>query len=606
MALKLRVREFFMTQNLPATAANMSKGTALKAWVRALEAIKIMETAPGTTLPGLMDEWSERYGERPALLSETETLTYRDVANRANRIARWGLAQGFGANDVIALLMPNCPDYVAIWLGLTRIGCTVALVNTNLLGDALLHSIRVAGAKFVIVDASLHPALQAIQDRLPAGTKLWLHGEESETELSLYHGAKLSALESPLPTPKQRALLIYTSGTTGAPKAANVTHARIVEWSFWFAGMMGTRPDDRMYNCLPLYHSVGGIVAIGALLVHGGSVLIRKRFSASRFWDEVVEYDCTLFQYIGELCRYLTASPPHPRERAHRLRLACGNGMQGDVWKALQPRFAIPQILEFYAATEGSVSLYNCEGKPGAIGRVPNFLSHRFPVALIRCDPETGTPLRDASGLCQICETDEVGEAIGKISARSEAQERPFDGYTDTGASEKKILRNVFTTGDSWFRTGDLMRIDASGYYYFVDRIGDTFRWKGENVATTEVAAVLRAYPGVVDAVVYGVTIPKHEGRAGMAALTTDERFVLANLRSHLNAQLPSYAQPLFIRCCQNLDMTGTFKLTKGKLLQEGYANAAEPVWFNDREAGAFVTCDRMLVEAIHSGERRL
>jgi fatty-acyl-CoA synthase len=514
----------------------------------------------------------------------------------------------------MALLLPNCPDYVAIWLGLTRIGCTVALVNTNLLGDALLHSVRVAAAKHVIVGASLHPALRDVAERLPTGTHVWVHGGQEagclwpclETQLAVYDGTKLSAKDCALPTLKDRALLIYTSGTTGAPKAANVTHGRIMEWSFWFAGMMGTGPDDRMYDCLPLYHSVGGIVAIGALLVRGGSVMIRKRFSASRFWDDIVEYDCTIFQYIGELCRYLTASPPHPKERAHRLRLACGNGMQGDVWNAMQPRFAIPQILEFYAATEGSVSLYNCEGKPGAIGRVPSFLSHRFPVALIRCDAESGAPLRDATGFCQVCEVDEIGEAIGKISTTSGAAERPFDGYTDTAASERKILRDVFTAGDCWFRTGDLMRKDASGFYYFVDRIGDTFRWKGENVATTEVAAVLRAYPGVVDAVVYGVTIPHHEGRAGMAALATDEGFVLADLRAHLMAQLPIYAQPLFVRCSQSLDLTGTFKLTKGKLLQEGYENAIDPVWLNDREAGAFVICDRLVIEAVHAGKRRL
>src|SRR6185312_7773345 len=266
-----------------------------------------------------------------------------------------------------------------------------------------------------------------------------------------------------------------------------------------------------LYDCLPLYHSTGGVVAIGAMLVKGGSVLIRARFSASRFWDDVVEGGCTIFQYIGELCRYLVASPPHPLEREHRLRLACGNGLQREPWVAFAERFAVPQILEFYAATEGSVSLYNCEGKPGAIGRVPPFLARRFPVALIRCDTETGTPLRDAAGRCIPCGPDEIGEAIGRVLDAAATPARQFDGYTDNAASEKKLLGDVFAPGDRWFRTGDLMRKDASGYFTFVDRIGDTFRWKGENVATTEVAGVIRACKGVSDAVVYGVKVPNHE-----------------------------------------------------------------------------------------------
>jgi fatty-acyl-CoA synthase len=380
----------------------------------------------------------------------------------------------------------------------------------------------------------------------------------------------------------------------------------MVEWSFWFAGMMNTQPEDRLYDCLPLYHSTGGIVAIGAMLVRGGSVLIRARFSASRFWDDIVDGDCTIFQYIGELCRYLVASPPHSRERQHRLRLACGNGLQGDVWSAFVQRFGVAQILEFYAATEGSVSLYNCAGKPGAIGRVPSALAQRFPVGLLRCDVQTGEPLRDASGLCIPCGPDEVGEAIGQVLDATRLPARQFDGYTDAAASARKLLHNVFATDDRWFRTGDLMRKDAAGYFYFVDRVGDTFRWKGENVASTEVAGVLRAYSGVADAAVYGVTVPGHEGRAGMAAITTHGHFDLAGLRAHLAALLPNYAQPLFLRISVALDITGTFKLAKGRLAQEGYTKTAEPVWFNDRETGRFIACDVDLLRSIDEGTRRL
>jgi fatty-acyl-CoA synthase len=617
----------------PAPSRGTDAGAARQMWIRALTAVGIMEDAPETTLASLLDGLAGTHGARTALLDDDGALSYRALAERANRIARWAVAEGLGRGgagaasgvgaraargDVVGLLMPGCADYVATWLGLTRAGCAVALLNPALAPAALAHGLRVAGARHLIVAESQLPAAIAMAALLAEAPVLWVHGTDTADDtgagapgvrrlapaLARHAGTPLPATEHAMPAPADPALLIYTSGTTGLPKAAWVTHARIVEWSFWFAGMMDARPTDRLYDCLPLHHSTGGIVAVGAMLVRGGSVLIRPRFSASRFWDDVCDGGCTIFQYIGELCRYLTTAPPHPRERQHRLRLACGNGLQGDVWTAFTDRFAIPQVLEFYAATEGSVSLYNCEGRPGAIGRVPPFLAQRFPVALIRCDAETATPLRDADGRCIPCGPDEVGEAIGRIADAPGLPARHFDGYTDAAATERKVLRDVFAPGDRWFRTGDLMRRDAAGYYSFVDRLGDTFRWKGENVATTEVAAVLRACPGITDAVVYGVRVPGHEGRAGMAAVTTDAAFDLDGLHAHLAARLPGYAQPLFLRRSASLDTTGTFKLTRTRLMQEGYADTADPVWFNDRRAGRFVPCDAALRQAIADGLR--
>ncbi len=540
------------------------------------------QSAAGNTLPGLLDGLAAEHGDRPALLGEGEALSYRDLAARVRQIAGWTVAQGL-AGQTVCLLMPNRPDYVAHWLGLTRAGCTVALLNTQIRGDALLHSIHAAGSSALVAADGLLPV------GLPASVRVWPPVGAGQ------HAAPLPAL----PAPSDRALLIYTSGTTGLPKAAVLTHARVVEWSFWFAGMIDTQPDDRLYDCLPLYHSVGGVVAVGAMLVKGGSVLIRERFSASRFWDDVTDGGCTVFQYIGELCRYLLAAPPHPRQRAHRLRLACGNGLAADCWAPLQHRFGIPHILEFYAATEGNVSLYNVEAKPGAIGRVPSFLAHRFPVSLVRCDTESGEPIRGADGFCQRCGPDEPGEALGRITAS-----RSFDGYTDRSASGGKLLRDVFAAGDTWFRTGDLMRRDAAGYYYFLDRLGDTFRWKAENVSTTEVAAALRACPGVLDAVVYGVRLPGQEGRAGMAAVTGGPD--LAVVRQHLGQALPTYAQPLFLRQCATLDATGTFKLVKTTLAAQGYAASPDPVWFNDHPAGRFVPVDAALLRSLADGECRV
>jgi fatty-acyl-CoA synthase len=509
--------------------------------------------------------------------------------------------------------MHNCPDYVAIWLGFTRVGCSVALINTNMMADELLHCIQSVGANHLIVGEGLVPAVENIADRLSNGFQLLTHSDTSgvswpclQTAAARFSGVALGAAERPLPKPSERALLIYTSGTTGLPKAVNITHARVAEWSFWFAGMMNVGMTDRLYNCLPMYHSIGGIVAIGSMLVRGGSVVVRERFSATAFWSDVANTGCTIFQYIGELCRYLTLSPPHPLEQHHRLRLACGNGLPADIWEEFQKRFGVARILEFYAATEGVLSLYNCEGKPGAIGRIPPFLARHYLVALIRIDSDTADPARDPAGHCIACEVDEVGEAVRKITDVTASPTNRFDGYTDANASQRKVITGAFSDADRWFRTGDLMRKDASGFFYFVDRIGDTFRWRGENVSTTSVATALRSCPGIIDAVVYGVAVPHNEGRAGMAAIIIDNDFDLVNLLAHLTARLPAYASPLFLRLCKRFEVTGTYKSIKGRLQQEGYANSTDPVWLHNRVAGQFELCDASVLRSIVDGSRRL
>ena len=357
-----------------------------------------------------------------------------------------------------------------------------------------------------------------------------------------------------------------------------------------------------------MYHSVGGIVATGAALVRGGSVLIRDKFSAQHFWDDIVDGDCTIFQYIGELARYLVTAPPQPRERAHRLRIACGNGLRGDIWEKFQKRFAIPRILEFYASTEGNFSLYNVEGRIGAIGRVPTFLRHRFPLALVKFDDENSAPLRGKDGLCIRCATGEAGEAIGRIHDGSARAGGEFEGYSKAEQSEQKILRDVFERGDAWYRTGDLMRCDDSGFYYFVDRIGDTFRWKGENVSTSEVGAAIAAFPGVKEANVYGVRVPGTEGAAGMAAVVCDGNVDLVALRKHLTAWLPPYARPLFLRLAGRLEATATFKHTKTSLQREGFDPAAtsDAIYFDDPARKAFVRLDGALFARIAAGKVRL
>jgi fatty-acyl-CoA synthase len=529
------------------------------------------------------------------------------------------MARGLGAGDTVCLVLENCPDYLAIWLGLSRVGVVTALINTQLAGASLAHCIAIAKPRAVILGATFLPAYRAAMSDV-ADLDLWIHGEISrdlgaasrglpriEIAIEAFDTSPLGVGERPRVTLDDRALLIYTSGTTGLPKAANVSHYRVRMWSEWFAGLMDARPDDRLYDCLPMYHSVGGVVATGAMLASGGSVLLRERFSASRFWDDVVEQDCTVFQYIGELCRYLVNQPARPAERAHRLRLCCGNGLRADVWETFRERFAIPQILEFYAATEGSFSLFNVEERPGAIGKVPGFMAHRSPVALARFDTETEMPLRGEDGLCVRCAPGETGEAIGRLSDRGIGLSTRFEGYTNAADSEKKVLRDVFVKGDTWFRTGDLMRKDAKGFFYFVDRVGDTFRWKGENVAASEVEIALCRCPGVREAIVYGVSVPLADGRAGMAALVVDASFDLAAFRASVAAALPAFARPLFLRLRPSLEITGTFKPRKRDLAREGYDPAAihDPLYVDDPGRRAYVAIDPALHARILAGDPR-
>jgi fatty-acyl-CoA synthase len=590
---------------------------ARDAWIRALG-----RTAPigkaGICLPSLMDELAERFGEAPALSSREERMNYREFGGRCRRYARWGLERGLARGDVAALLMTNCAEYLAVWLGLTRIGVVVALVNHNLSGEPLAHSIGIVRPKVVIVGADLAHRLVEIRARLapdiacrvlvssPVGSSP-VDLPPIALELDAVTQEPWSGSSPAAPSLEDTALYIYTSGTTGLPKAARVSHHRLMQWSHWFAGMLDTRPHDRMFNCLPLYHSVGGVVATFATLVSGGAVVIRPRFSAAEFWRDLREERCTLFQYIGELCRYLVNTPPAAGETEHSLRLACGNGLRPEVWEPFKSRFRIPRILEYYASTEGNFSLYNCEGRPGAIGRIPAFLKNRLPVELLRFDLDAAQPRRTADGLCERCDVGEIGEAVGFIPAVAGLHAGRFEGYADAEASARKVLRDVFVRGDQWYRTGDLMRRDAAGFYYFVDRVGDTYRWKGENVSTAEVLSVVCASPGVCEAVVYGVAVPGTDGRAGAAALVVAPTFDLAAFRRDM-ARLPAYARPVFVRILTALAATGTFKPLKQELLTAGVdpLRVADRLYFDDPRSQRYETLDSAAYAAICEGRIRI
>jgi fatty-acyl-CoA synthase len=580
---------------------------------RALKMTTPIAKNPARIFPVVIDELADRYGDAPALISDRETLSYRTLTERTNRYARWVRSQSLGRGETVCLLMTNRPEYMAAWIGITRAGGVAALINTNLVGPSLAYCLDIVEPKHIVVATELAEGFATARALLKSKAKVWSYGESSEfpridRKIDALPGDHLTPSERTALTIDDHALYIYTSGTTGMPKAANINHYRIMLASGAFAGVMNTKPTDRMYDCLPMYHTAGGVVATGAVLLNGGAVVIRERFSAREFWDDVVRHECTLFQYIGELCRYLVHSPPNPNESRHRLRLACGNGLRPDLWRQFQARFHIPHILEFYGATEGNVNIFNFEGKEGAVGRVPWYVAHRFPIAVVRFDVERQAPVRSAKGFCERCAANEPGEVIGRIVNDPSKPGNRFEGYAASGQNENKILRDVFAKGDAWFRTGDLMRRDENGYFYFVDRVGDTFRWKGENVSTAEVAEAINNFPGIEDANVYGVTVVGRDGRAGMAAIVCKETCDLAALHAHLAENLPDYARPLFVRIQNELNVTATFKQKKIDLVREGFNPAAtrDPIYFNDPQTHAFVRLDPALYRRIESGDVRL
>jgi fatty-acyl-CoA synthase len=545
---------------------------------------------------------------RLAILFEGRKITNAELEAAANRVARWASAQGIGRGDVVGLLMENRPEYVITWLGLAKLGAVTALLNTNLRGGPLAHSLDVADAKHLVVGAELGEAIESAQPYVKSWPTLWATGGALPGAADL--DAEL-ARRSPDPIDREvrrglkaadKLFYIYTSGTTGLPKAANISHLRACMMGGGAAGAQQLGVEDRVYVALPLYHSAGGVMAAGSALMSGGVMVLARKFSASRFWTDCRENEVTSFQYIGELCRYLLHTPEHPDEQRHRVRVCIGNGLRPEIWERFQERFNIPRIIEFYGATEGNVALMNLDGKVGAVGRLPRLLRAAMGVALIRYDVAKDEPMRGPDGFCIPCKPGEVGEAIGRITAVSR-----FEGYSNAEATEKKILRGVFKKGDAYFRTGDLMRLDSEDYFYFVDRIGDTFRWKGENVSTNEVAEVLSLAPGVKEANVYGVAVPGKDGRAGMAALVVDDGFDATKLAERCARELPAYARPLFLRLLPQIEVTGTFKHRKVELVKEGFDPAAisDPLFFLDGERG-YVPLDAALHEKIVSGQQRV
>jgi fatty-acyl-CoA synthase len=562
------------------------------------------------TVADLIERQARRRGDHCFVRFEGREITYREYNAAANRVANWAVAQHIAQGERVALLMQNRPEFLELWAGFAKVGVTTALINTNLTGRALAHVLETAKAHRLIVGSECAENLGTLGTGVLRGLDVWVAADPGHRQAkpSLIGAGNLEReVAKCLPTNPPRHLraslragddlfYIYTSGTTGLPKAARFSHMRFLGASIHSA-LQGFGKNDTMYSTLPLYHTAGGVLAVSAVLQGGGTLALRRRFSASRFWDDVVEMDATAFIYIGELCRYLLRQPPHPRERRHRIRFVVGNGLRPDIWEAFRDRFQIPHIVEFYGATEANVTMMNLDDRVGSVGKLlPGLKSD---ARLIRYDVSRDEHERDNEGRCIPCAPGEVGELIGRISEGRTARGR-YEGYTSKEASEQKILRDVFAKGDAWFRTGDLLRTDERGYFYFMDRIGDTFRWKGENVSTQEVAEVVGAYDGVELCTVYGVQVPGADGRAGMAALAirNGDQLDGEEFYAFAAAALPAYAMPVFVRLRHELDTTGTFKLLKTDLQRDGFdpAKVTDPLYIRDDRRRAYVP----LTPAIH------
>ncbi|HEX3429911.1 MAG TPA: long-chain-acyl-CoA synthetase [Rhizomicrobium sp.] len=564
---------------------------------RALWRLRAVTPESKATIVDIVEGWARRTPDAPGIMFADRTISYAALNRSADRVAHWARTNGIRRGDCVALLMENRPEYVVAWLGLLKLGAIASFINCNLRGNALAHCISACETGHLIVERELGGAYAEARPHLLSPPEAWVIGGTVEGCKDL--DSELAAMPDAPADPRWRdgavcadtAFYIFTSGTTGLPKAAKISHLRMLFMMHGFSAALNTRASDRVYNVLPMYHSAGGICAPGMAFTVGGTLVLRRRLSVQAFWDDCVHYRVTVFQYIGELCRYLLNAPVSSGERAHVVRAIIGNGLRPDIWSAFQTRFAIPRIVEFYGATEGNVALVNYDGKVGAVGRIPRYARNLFTTRIVRFDMEHEVSLRDANGFCIECADNEIGEAIGKIS--TEPGKR-FEGYAREADTQKKILRHVFEADDAWFRTGDLLRRDRDGYFYFVDRIGDTFRWKGENVATSEVAEALSAIRGVREANVYGVSVPGQDGRAGMAALVVTADFRAATLANELAGRLPTYARPLFVRLMPEIGITGTFKHRKIDLVEEGFdrSHVANPLFVFNAQTKTYEPLD--------------
>ncbi|XP_022239312.1 long-chain fatty acid transport protein 4-like isoform X1 [Limulus polyphemus] len=566
------------------------------------------------TVPSLFQVNVRKHPYKPCFLYENQVWTFQDVEDLSNRVANCFIQQGFLPGDEVALFMENKPEFVAFWLGLSKIGIVTALINTNQRLQALAHSITVVKSKAIIFGSELLDAVKDITNTLQEnGFKYYCYGNFDPKSFSVNSLETLLSQSLPV-SPlinfevnfSDRLFYIYTSGTTGLPKAAIIKHSRFI-WLGTCTRWMLNMPDNEIYyTSLPLYHSAAGLIFVCQAVVHGDTVALRRKFSASKFWEDCITFNATVAQYIGETCRYLMAQPVQPEEKQHRVSTVIGNGLRPALWTSFCERFQIKKVGEFYGSSEGNANIINTNSTTGAVGFISRIIPSIYPVTLIKVDEATGEPIRNKDGICVKCKPGEPGEFVGKIIRNDPV--RNFDGYVNKQATMKKVAKNVFSMGDLAFLSGDLMVMDENGYIYFKDRTGDTFRWKGENVSTMEVEAAISQVLGLTDCVAYGVVIPGTEGRAGMGAIIDIKCTIdFDTFAQNLKKLLPLYAMPIFLRIVKNLESTGTYKFKKINLQHEGYdlKVVKDPLYYLNTKTVKYTPLDEDVYQKILSRKMR-
>ena len=528
------------------------------------------------SIGSIFQRLAAKYPQRPFVVAHNGKLTYDEANREVNRIANVLQDAGVQPGDAVGLMSHNTIDMLLAMLATVKLGAISGLFNYHQRGDVLAHSIAVMQPKIVLVEDALLEEF-ATAGPLADGVQLLPISALKEQAHALPVVAERNPEETARIPSHAKAYYIFTSGTTGMPKASIMSHHRWLQ-SYTGLGGLGVRlkEGDTLYCCLPMYHNNAVTVALGAVLNGGACLAISRKFSVSNFWADVERYDASAFVYIGELCRYLLGQPVREQERQHRVRVIVGNGLRQDIWKDFQQRFGIERVAEFYGASECNIAFINAYGIDETAGTT--ILPHR----VVQFDPETGQAKRNAKGRLVQVKPGETGLLLAKVTKK-----QPFDGYTDSGASEQKLLRNGFRRGDCWFVTGDLVRRQGLHHVAFVDRLGDTFRWKGENVATTEVEAALERIDFIEDSTVYGVAVPGTDGKAGMGAivLAAGEQFDPVRAASELRDALPPYALPLFLRVVASLEHTSTFKSRKVELRDAAFTDVGrDPVWVLTRD----------------------
>jgi fatty-acyl-CoA synthase len=541
----------------------------------------------------VFQERAARYGDRVFLRFGDQQLTYREANAAANRYASVLASRGVGQGDVVAIMLRNSPNAVLAMLATVKCGAVAGMLNYHQRGDVLAHSLGLLDPKLLIAETDLVSAVTECGGAHTSDNTLTVEDlERFAVSAPAINPASASEVRA-----KDTAFYIFTSGTTGYPKASVMTHYRWLKALGAFGGLgLRLKPSDTLYSCLPLYHNNALTVAVSSVITSGATLALGKSFSASRFWDEVIANRATAFIYIGEVCRYLLNQPTKPTDRAHQVRLVAGNGLRPEIWEEFTKRFNIARVCEFYAASEGTTAFINIFNVPRSTGISP------MPLAYVEYDPDTGAPRRDDSGRVRRVPAGQPGLLLSPVNKL-----QPFDGYTDKEATEKKLVRNAFRDGDCWFNTGDVMSPQGKFHAAFVDRLGDTFRWKGENVATTQVEAAVSSHSAVEECTVYGVEVPDTGGRAGMAAVKLREGadFDGKSLAGAVYDQLPGYALPLFVRVAESLEHTSTFKSRKVELREQGYgSDVSDPLYVLSGRDEGYVPFYDSYPEEVAGGKR--